>query len=565
MGYDNMIYRPQYEWFNLDDIESGENQRWSELVAINPSLSNTINISKTIRDGYIEKFMDRYSVSSDQVKNFYNVLFGYHPKYGGYTLCVGPYIGPKPEDDENVFSSFEMRHKTTNSENLLESLREFLYNHKALRRIAQDLGVVDPESEKGTPSVSGLVSPEDFTFTLQERVTSNRWAKEEPHEVTEVIDLTPDFLQKNSYEFAEGNDLDVPHRPLMGQECYFQMKPSGVFKILMRVAQKYGQEDDLQAMIEGMANERNVWDEDDIINLLYNDSSFYNEVVKAFSEINPIVDGITEPKRSGSQGTSALRPSKEAKRSLLLMKEICEEIESLNTTDPTVLADALNANRPKKRGKAEGTFTPEIVSKWMEQIEYFQKDHGNDGDVERMKSYKELIGEFSSALDKNQLGFNDMETAIKMASLRYSEGDGKSVDPKTKARLNPSPSAFDIPLNANTTSDDLKEMRLGEGIVDKELEENQDETTEEVLPEAQGDGLEEGEIEIDPARNEPSTPEVVEEENSEVINLQDKAIANSLKSLQKIANDLRESGKGKVAWNLEYIIRKHKKGLTHDS
>ena len=542
MGWDWQAYRPEYEWFTLDAILNGKDERWNKLVSKNPSLQRIALQVQSDYNKYTDTFAERYNVSPERVKDFYNMYLGYHPAYGAYMVGIGPYVGEKKEDEENKFGYFTMRYASTDSRSVLELLNLNYMKNPAFKAIGEHLGL---------ERMNDILAPEDFTLTIRHKVTPER---NKAGEVFEVIDLTQDYLAQNNYQKAIEEGRDAPMRSVMGLGSYFSIKPKGVFKLLMRVAGKDGQEQTLKQIILDIAKRRGV-PQESIVEVAYSDKDFTQEVVNAYSEINPVVTGVTNDRRAGSQQTEALQPSREQQKIVKLMKEISEIAVRLGTEDPTKISQALNARTPKKKGKAQGQFTPEIVTHWLEQIKFFREEHDAEGNVTNVKTYEDMVQEFEKSQTEMRQGFDDMEMAVKFASLRFAEAQSTEIDPVSGAKLISVPSTFEMPSNVNMTSQDLTEMRFGEGIPQQNIEEPLTENIEETVQPDQEGTIEDIEVEKPSVKTPPQPLQPVEE--MQEMEQEDKALARTLSTLKKIATDLRRQGKGRSAWGIERVIRKY--------
>jgi hypothetical protein len=539
MGWDWQAYRPEYEWFTLKDILSGKNEKWNQLVAKNPSLEKIVNHIQLQYQTKVNTFVERYGVSPEQVQDFYNMYVGYHPAYGAYMVGVGPYVGNKPEDKDNKFGYFTMRYPSTDSRNLL-----ILWNKLLM---GKDTPFKSIKENLGLDMLSSVVAPDDFLLQVRQRPDSAPRTESENYE---LIDMTPEFLEENNYQKAIDEGREPPYRTTMGIGSYFVIKPKGAFKLLVRVAERNGQEEQLKSIISSVAVLRGI-PEDQIQEAAVSDYEFAKEVSEKFSEVNPLVKNLMETRRSGSQQTEALKPSREQTQMIKLMKEICEIVTEIGSSDPERVAQALNAKRPKKKGKAQGLFTPKIVTHWLEQIRFFQESHDANGNIESTKGYDEMIQEFGDNLVEMRQGFDDMETALKIASLRFAEVQSTEIDPVSRAKLVMIPSMFEMPTNVNMTSQDLTEMRFGEGFTQQDQEQQLVEETGSVQPEVE---VEQVEVDKPSVKN---VPQVDEEDEQEDTEEEQVAIARTLRALRKVANNLRQEGKSKSAFGIEQIIKKY--------
>jgi hypothetical protein len=218
----------------------------------------------------------------------------------------------------------------------------------------------------------------------------------------------------------------------------------------------------------------------------------------------------------------------------------------------------MNTKR-KASGKAVGEMTPEFVSYLMKDIDTYRYVKDEEGNVVGERTYKQILPEFHEDLEqaRERRGFDDMESALRMASL-YVAGAIEKVDPVTKAKLIEVPPIFEMAEDAqNYTSEDLNRLRNGgeldldEGISKENIEEPLTENIEETIQPEQEGTIEEIEIEKPSVK---TPPEVVEEEEVEQ---EDETLARTLGALKKVAKDLRRQGKGKSAWSIERVIKKY--------
>ena len=540
MGSDWMDYRPEYQWFLLDNILDGSDERWKDLVSKNPSLSNVAHHVIAEYNRYVNTFSERYNIQLERVKDFYNMYIGYHPRYGAYMVGIGPYVGTKPEDEANKFGYFTMRFPSTDSKNIIGLWSKFIMGHPAYSAISDALGL---------KSLIGIVEPEDFKMQIRHKTGEIRGTKQMEATNYELIDLTPEFLEENDYDTHMERTGDQLHRTLLGTTSYFFIKPTGIAKILLKLSGRYGQKESLSNVVRSVATKMGI-PESQINERFMNDVDFSKKVCNEFAKINPLAKDIDRARVSGSQRTEALKPSTEQKQILKLMKEICEIIVN-HGDDLNLIADKLNVNRGKAKTKAKGVFTPEIVRHWLSQIENFRVSHDENGNIIKQRSYAEMPKYFQDNLDNIRLGFDDMETALKITSLRFAESKLEDIDPVTRAKLVSVPSKFEMPSNVNLTSDDLSEMRSGKGILHPVEEQDISEDMSDDLGE---EVLVKDEIEVDPVKTENliDDPELTEELE------EDAKMSKTINDLIKLSNDFDKEGHYASSYCLKKIIKKYK-------
>jgi len=594
VGTDWQRYRPQYEWFTMDSILSGSNPRWKELESSNPSLSRTMYAVKAAYEGYSEKFQERYNLSEQQVKQFYNVYVGYHPAYGAYMVGVGPYVGAKQADEENKFGYFTQRFPSTDSKNVVNLVKNYSSKrNKQLEPVLNHLGV---------ENLTSIVSPEDFTLTVRHKKNDKKGAW---GEVYDFIDINKDFLEKNDYQKSIEESRDPVIRPVLGLASKLQMKPSGVFKVLYSLARKDGQTEQLKNIIITMASQMGIAEED-IESEVNNNMGFMKRVSEAFAAVNPITPlSIVEPRVTGTQQPEALGKSPEQVSLLKLMSEICLTIDKVGSEDPSVVAQSLNSNRVGSSKRAQGTFTPEIVANWISNIQSFREKKDQYGNVDGVMSYSETSQFFIDSINavdaKNNpaAGFDDMETALNFASLRVAESKSDEIDPVTGAKINTVPSVLEKTYQQNITSEDLTKMRNGEPIEwdKKDSVSDEDISPDNDLVETENvEFIDEPDIEDINITKEPvkSIPEPIPESIPEPVidsipkpmprlrvprknakpkpmpinnveetllpeNQEAEVMAKIINKLQILSQDLNKKGFDKVSSNINQIINKYKR------
>jgi len=454
-------YRPQYEWFTIDSVLSGSNQRWKELELKNPSLKRFMYAAKSAYQGYVEKFQDRYNVDDGLVKQFYNMYVGYHPAYGAYMVGVGPYVGDKQQDEENKFGYFTQRFPSTDSKNILYLIQN--YCAKKNRDVKPTI------DHLGVSNLMSVVAPEDFTLSIRHKKSDK---KGEHGDLYDFVDITKEFLEENDYQKAIQESREPAVRPVLGLASKLQMKPSGVMKVLEALAKRDGQVKELNHIIDTIGEQMQIAPEDRRSESYFN-LGYAKRIMEGFKLINPVTPlAIGNPRVTGSQVPESLSTNPEQISQIKLMDEICSTIDKISSEDPYLVAQALNSHpkRMKSDKRAQGTFDAESVKYWINNIQTFREIKDEDGNVVGIRSYAETSTFFKGSMeaidaDHNPAaGFDDMETALKFASLRSAESKTDEIDPATGAKINAVPPVFEKNYQQNITSIDLTKLRNGEDI-----------------------------------------------------------------------------------------------------
>lgn len=475
MGSKWRVYRPEYQWFKVEEILNGTNKDWNELVQINPSLQYAVyEFSKVFLQKKMGEFRGRYQVPDEIIKQFFNVYVGYHPSFGLYLGSIGPYTGKKVEDSENRFAYFTHRLASTDSDNLRSFLNRFVT--ASFPKINEALGL-HPKNKKekfldGDGKWNGdwisqglwnILDETDFTINIQHRTgekKGSRWGSF-PYK---TLDLTEKYMRDNDISLAEQNGEPTPYAEVIGVGSAIELKPKGAIKLAVALADKMNHEEELKKIVESLALQKGIT-EDQIGNFLYNDQDFASQVCQEYSKINPLVSNLFSDRRMGAQREDSLKTPTAMLTRLEAQKEMLVAINEIGTDDPQAIADYMNSSR-KFKGKAKGLLDASIVSTFLEELDPYREIRDESGNLVAEKKYSEILPEFLDTLSQAQelRGFKNMNQALKMFSLYVGGAVGK-VDPKTKTKL------IDVPTLAemgegvqNTTDEQLSNLRSGEGI-----------------------------------------------------------------------------------------------------
>jgi hypothetical protein len=605
VGTDWQRYRPQYEWFNIDSVLSGSNQRWKELELMNPSLKRFLYSATISYNDYIEKFQERYNVDESMIKQFYTMYVGYHPAYGAYSVGVGPYVGEKQADGENKFGYFTQRYPSTDSKSVINLIKDY-----SSRRNGKIKPLID---HLGLTNLLSVVEPEDFTLNIWHKKSAQ---KSKQGETFDFVDVNKDFLEKNDYQKAIQESREPVIRPVLGLASKLQMKPSGIMKVLKQLAKRDGQVDELKNIIDVIGDQMRI-SPDDRMNEAYSNMGYAKRIMNEFKSINPFLTlEIGEPRVAGSQREQSFGTDPEQISRAKLMAEICFTIDKISSEDPYLVAQALNS---KSKKRAAGTFNAESVKYWIESIQPFRDIKDENGNVVGTMSYAEasqFFMESSEALDTKHdnpaAGFDDIETALKFACLRAAESKSDEIDPVTGAKINVIPPVLEKTYQQNITSRDLTKLRNGEEIewdkkelvrdeesigADDELDNLEDAEIEDVdfIDEPEIEDIEDINVVKEPVKSIPEPmPESIPEPINEPIidsipkpmprlrvprknanpkptpiNNVDKALipenqeaevmAKIINKLQILSQDLNKKGFDKVSSNINQIINKYKR------
>jgi hypothetical protein len=548
-SHDRQVYRKKYFWFNLQDILNGNSEEWKRLESLNPSLKRFIYQAQSRYDHFSKIFQDRYNVSNEMVKKMYKMYVSYHPAYGAYMLGVGPYVGEKDADDRNKFGYFTMRFASTESESLMDLVSSNLKRNQNLKPIVEDLGLKD---------ITSILSPEDFQIRVRHKVSPD-WYKE--GEDYEIIDINKDYLKNNKY-----SDENEVHKTVLGLGSKIELKPSGVFNLLRGYLMRKSESDRklFEKIMLMVANKMNIH-KDNIIKEFTTNKEFADAILGIYSNYNPIFKDVNKERLIGSQQEEKLKESTEQIRILNLMKEICEAASEINTVDINLLSEKLNNNRKIKKTMAKGYFDHETLSKWLQQIEKLRYKYDHNSRIIKKYNFSEMVEELDNILkdlSSNQ-GFENINIALQLASLRFIELPLEKIDPVTKANMDIEADVFDLSNEEDIiTSDELTKLREKQGFsdinkeYDEELQDNEinDPNIKDIQEETEQ--VEETEFIDDIDFDQPSEKEI--EDNNQIEEEEKEIIANTINSLIKISGKINPNEKKCLA-DINSIINKYKR------
>ncbi|MFA7219355.1 MAG: hypothetical protein WC119_02505 [Synergistaceae bacterium] len=573
MGNRWRAYRPQFDWFKIEDIVKGTDPSWNELVELNPSLKYAIyEFSKVFTEQKMSEFRNRYGLQDDVIKEFFHIYVGYHPSFGLYLCSIGPYKGPKEEDAQNKFGYFTHRLASTDSYNLRSFLNGFLNDSKSnFPSISEALGknpssskqkIVEGDQWNGEWMKSGLweiLDESDFVVNIQHRTGERRGEKQWKGFTYEQLNLTPEFMLKNDAEYARQTGGEIPYAPVIGIGSWIQLKPSGVKKIIEALATRHGQEDNYKQIVLSVAKRRGI-PQNNIEQAMLNDSAFSKEVSDEYAKINPLLNNIFNPRRMGAQRADALTTPKQMIREMELKEEMLRTIVDLNTDDPKIISEAMNAKR-KEKGLAKGKLTPEFVSYMLNSIAPYRDIRDGNGNEIGERRYDEILPEFQNDLiqARDQRGFDDLETTLRMSSLYVAGAAEGGVDPVTKAKLVQGPTIFEKANDVrNYNSVELGALRDGrvtidqlkKGLIDQTLEDN-----ESVQPQDDMDAIKVNK----PSVMTPPEEDTEEEEDGakEDVKEEEETLSRIIGTLEKFASDLRSNKQWREALRLHKMIKRY--------
>jgi len=613
MGYQRQENRPQYRWWNLEDLLEGEKNgqmppNWNEWASMDPSLTRVFGDAKRIRYKWINKISKLYG--PDRADGLVRTYIGYHPSYGGYICQIGPYSSKGyrhgedavVQDATHKFGYYVFRRRKPTKEEIAKSLIKNIQNYR------DQFGIE--------------FTPDDFTLTIKPPADDSdpdSDAVVESREAPVVVDgLNPS--SPNVQRF-----FDNP--PVQGEGSTISVNERGKKKIeefnggeiLRRYAQLikdtmgslYQEEVNTRAKREGKTPEQveqEMLTDLDILRKIYqNTAAKYKKAVKS-GEASVI--GMPEPppfiklyQRSGAQQFTKVPTNELQAEQLRLRREILLMLKSNPQITSQEIAEKLNSdprrvavNKLRERqGKEPISISDADISGHVSNLK--EQMSGLEGG-NNPKTYDRVVEEISNNISelegtesfqdkkpkrkergKEKHGFDDFKTAIDLASLYFS---GLPVDRGSGAKLGVG-SGVDLfstgPDFKNVSSSELMNRRE----VQKKIEENQKATEkdigkfigikkspqeiptepqaippEETQPAEDKTNIDESGRPIETTPAVETTPEK-SRKPSDSIKIEDleNLIGKTVNNLIKIAEELDEEGKDEAAEEVHKVIRKY--------
>ena len=548
------IYRPTFEWFSREEILGGKNRRWNELLKLNPSLGPASDeFTIVFYNSKMKQFQDRFNLEENKIREFFKVYVGYHPNFGLYLCSVGPYTGQKIEDSMNKFGYFTHKLISLDADSIRSSLNGMLSDESSVfPQIAEELRVGDGKKNKSQLQKTRNKKTWDMNFS---RLGLWNYLDETDFYIStanslgqpmEYIDITPEYLAKYDLELLSMRGEPIPYTPVIGRKSTLKLKPKGALKLIMAYAERGGRASiaETQEMIEDLAYSEDI-EVENLKDNLINNNDFIRRVCEAYSNKNPLFKDVFEAKNFGTQIPDPLVPNKQMIDSLKLKEEVISIILNNKTNDPNKIALILNSTR---KGDV---FNREIVQNIIEEINDLYSDN-----------YEDALNNLQEDLDQSQSerGFDDFESALKMASVRLAE---QEVDPFTRAKLKNPKNVFKDLFEktegvVNYKSEDLTVLRNG-GILEEKRgidEESLENEKEEIEIIEEQDEFKSINVNKKPVKTKPLPPiEEVEEEDTEE---EKEILALKIKTIERISSNLRKSGNIVLANKLNTLIKKYK-------
>jgi len=539
MGYQRQENRPTYQWWDYDEIASGSNEQWNMWsTEIDRSLQTVLKEAQHSRGKIIRDIQYKYSMTPSQIQQMLKTYIGYAPAYGAYICSVGPYMGSE-EAGQHKFGYFVKRLRKSSPEAIMESVRNSIKKYKEAYGIELDAG--------------------DFKLMVNRPASSFDPAKErQPREIIETVStLDPNSSEARSF---------YGRSPMLGIGSPVLPNAKGMTKLTQFLGEQGDWTELYNASVREMATSENI-SEEDAADRLLNDEDFVKRVYRIVkSKYDAMVEsgeaaarGMSPPppalvlkSKSGQQRFSALTTSKLQKRQLMLKQEILQQLTN-GVQDPSQIQSNLNEDIGRKR---RGTINIEEVTNILEDINESSIERDQQGNVVRQKNPAELYAEVTNQIEGllGGQGFNDFETAVETAALYFT---GLDVDPASRAKkgLRGAQMAFELDSPVNFDENYLRNFARGE-----EGQDIEGATQEEIGREIGEIGEVEREIEMPPEEILATPEEAVTEDliipPEEPTNYSD-LLANTLRSLIKVAKELDQDGKGHAAEEIHQVIRKY--------
>lgn len=572
MGAQWQPYRGELEWYQLEEVLSGNNEEWNRWVEITPSLANAATKIRHFRDKKMDVFRIRYDLSAQQINDLFYTLIGYAPEYGAYMLSIGPYVGEKEADEQNRFGYFVWRLPSGTQDEITKALGFKI--------------------KKYWQEWSEILTPEDFQIVVANETDQKRGTEQWKHERKVYNSLDPSD--------SEGQQL-YTQRPILGTGTEIMPNAKGLSKMMLHSSSQGNWGDLLQTAINNLAAQKNLPQEQ--LDTWMNDFQFvksvYEEVKRLQQELVergvvpagmlPIPNflGDAGNRHVGSKREGALKTSTTQRNNLMLKQELIQTIVSLGTDDPEAIAAAMNARRSGIRGiKAKGEITTDRVVIWIQEIQNERVQVDASGNSIGELSYEELLPRVDNELEEclQGNGYTNLESAVRMACLYYADVGLENIDPLNRAKLSISisnpPALQGIPEQIPAiTSEELTEWRANktkkdEGIAAEELASDEGAVSDAMGGEGEGSEFSIDEINAPDVINETTPPSTkspvpvppIDEENEpmppkkytpDFSNLMAKTIVR----LVRLAEELDNEGKGEASEEIHNVIRKYHKRL----
>lgn len=483
----------------------------------NKSLINSLADARN--DYYKRKllFRARYGVTDSEVNTFYRMYIGYNPMVGMRALHIGPYTA-MPGAWKRTIDALKKSGKSLTSENLLAlanavqlpeippdfdlkakenkahplkkaydtktrerrsilEVRADLQNHfnyftKTYNKIdRKDMNRgVNIYLQKLLKSVGTMFTEDDLGMIVKSFPPEKVGQLE--GKVTGWVNTKFDSIDPNTPDGAKLMGGNV----LLGDGSYLILNSQGINKLLQKTAQDNNWQDIYENAIKMIADSNQI-SIDEARKLITENSKFSELFIEQLRNIQEELKktgdfradfldiALAKPKdtpKIGAQQTQTNRISKTQWSIVELKLDILKTILDLNSDDPTKVAEALNISRRTYKTKAKGAYTAELAQMWIDAIKSEDQQMQKIKKKKQIRTYQEIYDSTQKDYDfmsKNEdlrdAGSEDLETALKFASMSYMKSPLEFIDKKTKTKLQlvDSPNMFaregdDIPVNA---------------------------------------------------------------------------------------------------------------------
>lgn len=470
-------------------------------------------------------FRARYGVSDEEANKFFQVWVGYDPMRGVHMMSIGPYYAeaeawsvtkalceergvkwvPTTDQLKELAETIKLPDpmpKTTDKDykekmkpvvlrNNILSVRSDLLNKFSFftRRFGKadedDVNkAINTQLKNVLKNFGTMLSPDDLTFEVKgfpkNLVGVGLLEDKNTPKETKATKLTPDGIKSI-----------VTKKPILGTGSNISVNAQGLNKILKDIAAKGNWQDLYDQAVQEIVSEFNSKGKKDpnfkpiTVEEISNSRNIVMSVVSKLRDIkqqlkkegNPKAEFLNIPEftpktlpntRQGQQQNSTFRISTVSVNIFEYKMDILNAINKLGTDDAQKVADYLNSTRVNYKTKAQAVLTADIVQQWIDQLRT-EGQTIKKGKVVKQKSWSEILTNTQEQWDeimKNEtykdVGFENLASAYRVATLSFMGSPTEFIDKKTRAKINlvDPPNFFERPeMEIESTTKQLTNLR----------------------------------------------------------------------------------------------------------
>jgi hypothetical protein len=491
--------------------------------AIEPCQS-LINAVADARNEYWRRkvgFMARYGVPQETADEFYKMYIGYHPTLGMAALHTGPYTASRsawasakrilgernleltPDNLLKVSESiqlpelppgFDIMANENKSNPLVKETKRILRDKRGILEVRADIAnkfnyfvktykrISREDMNKGVNiylkkligQFGDMMTEDDIAFVV----------KSFPPEKTNQIEGKISGWVNTKINSIDEANPDMQKNILLGDGSFLTLNSKGMNKLLQKAATDGNWQDLYEQAIQMMATANKKSPEE--MKKIVAEQEVFSDMF--LEELRKIQDNLkkagdiradfltvalgNKPKspKIGAQQTSTNRYSKSTRALVELKMDILRTIVELGTDDPNKVADAINVSRKGFKTKAKAVYNGETMQKLIDTIRSEDQQAQKIKKKKQNRTYQEIYA--STAKEQEQMindedlrdvGYTDLTTALKFASMSYVKSEAEWIDKKSKMKvlLISAPSIFtrEGDSEAPVTSKILAELR----------------------------------------------------------------------------------------------------------